>query len=343
MVISMNKILISSALALFSFPVFSSTTYTYAQAANYQKLQDYTQCMPEQDCKNYTNQMKVQGSFTLSNNIPPNTKGYILTNDMSNLVSYSFTDGLVNYTKENSVLATFQFDTDQDGNIINSNIYIQNFQINNRYVNLVVIDSRYTLSGVHGGECLIKKIKPGSGQEICDDTTFGVPGASVSFNSYGSWTVSTFPEGQNKRGLVGKWNLVGMTLAGQSISCPGELPLPPGVPDSIRHYAQCKAGEYMELAKRQSRGIFFEDITNIPTTSPLGTWTSVREMGVRASKNSPAIPAVDYLIFDDADEAADPQAYEYYFKDNKNGLVIKKSVGVQGVKYPVELYFTKQK
>jgi hypothetical protein len=262
---------------------------------------------------------------------------------MSNLVSYRFTDGLVTYTRENSVLASFDFDTDGDGNITNTNIYIQNFQVNDEYVNVAVMDSRYTLSGVHGGVCRLKAIKPGSGQEICDTTRIVAPGVSKGFNSYGSWTVSTFPEGQNKRGLVGKWNLVGMSLAGQSISCPGELPLPPGVPDSIRHYAQCKAGEFMELAKRQSRGIFFEDITNIPTTSPLGTWTSVREMGVRASKNSPAIPAVDYLIFDDVDEAADPQAYEYYFKDNKNGLVIKKSVGVQGVKYPVELYFTKQK
>jgi hypothetical protein len=119
--------------------------------------------------------------------------------------------------------------------------------------------------------------------------------------------------------------------------------LPPGVPEIVTKYAQCKAGEFMQLAKRQSRGIFFEDITNIPTTSPLGTWTSVREMGVRASKNSPAIPAVDYIIYDDNDNSNDPQVYKYYFTDNKNGLVITKSVGFQGIRYPVELIFTKQK
>lgn len=28
--------------------------------------------------------------------------------------------------------------------------------------------------------------------------------------------------------LVGKWTLTGMTMAGQTITCPGALPLPPG-------------------------------------------------------------------------------------------------------------------
>lgn len=143
--------------------------------------------------------------------------------------------------------------------------------------------------------------------------------------------------------LVGKWALTGMSLVGQQITCPGELPLPPGVPDIVKQYAKCNAGEYMMLTKRKSRGVYYEDITNIPTTSPNGTWSTVKEKRVPATKSLPAIPAANYLIFDDSDETNDPQVYLYDLSKDRKTLTINKSVGLQGMKYPAELIFTKQK
>lgn len=143
--------------------------------------------------------------------------------------------------------------------------------------------------------------------------------------------------------LLGKWALTGMSLAGQQISCPGELPLPPGVPDIIKQYAKCNAGEYIQLSKRKSRGTYYEDITNIPTTSPNGTWAALKEKRVAATKTLPEIPAANYLIFDDSDNTNDPQVYLYNISKDKKTLTINKSVGLQGIRYPVELILTKQK
>jgi len=143
--------------------------------------------------------------------------------------------------------------------------------------------------------------------------------------------------------LVGKWILTGMSLAGQKINCPGELPLPPGVPDIIKQYAKCNAGESMVLTKRKTRGVYYEDITNIPTTSPNGTWNAINEKRVTATKTLPEIPSVNYLIFDDADNTDDPQVYFYNLSKDRKTLSINKSVGLQGIRYPVELILTKQK
>lgn len=145
------------------------------------------------------------------------------------------------------------------------------------------------------------------------------------------------------KALLGKWVLTGMTLAGQSISCPGELPLPPGVPETVQKYAKCNAGEFIQLIKRKSRGIYFENITNIPTTSPNGSWTSVTEKRVAAAATLPEIPEVNYMIFDDSDNTGDPQAYDYVLSKDKKTLTISKSVGLQGPKFPVDLILTKQK
>ena len=159
----------------------------------------------------------------------------------------------------------------------------------------------------------------------------------------GLLTPITSQAGSQDGALVGKWMLTGMSLAGQQISCPGELPLPPGVPDIIKQYAKCNAGESMVLTKRKTRGVYYEDITNIPTTSPNGTWTAVNEKHVPATKTLPAIPFVNYLIFDDSDYTNDPQVYLYYLTRDKKTLTISKSVGLQGVRYPVELILTKYK
>jgi hypothetical protein len=84
-----------------------------------------------------------------------------------------------------------------------------------------------------------------------------------------------------------------MTLAGQQITCPGELSSPPSVPVINKQYAKCNAGECMILSKRETRGVYYEDITNIPTTSPDGTC----EKYVPATKTLPAIPFANYLAF----------------------------------------------
>ncbi len=153
----------------------------------------------------------------------------------------------------------------------------------------------------------------------------------------------TSQAGPQDAALVGKWALTGMKLAGQEIDCPGELPLPPGVPDIIKQYAKCNAGESIQLSKRRTRGTYYEDITNIPTTSPNGTWTAIKEKQVDATKTLPEIPAANYMIFDDSDNTNDPQVYLYDLSRNKKTLTISKSVGLQGVRYPVELILTKQK
>lgn len=142
--------------------------------------------------------------------------------------------------------------------------------------------------------------------------------------------------------LVGNWELTSMTLAGQSISCPGELPLPPSVPGVIKQYAKCNAGEFIQLTKRKSRGVYFENLTNIASTSPNGTWTAVNEKQVAASFGFPAIPAVNYIVFDDSDNASDPQAYSYVLSRDRKTLTIRKAVGSQGMRFPADLIFTKR-
>lgn len=144
------------------------------------------------------------------------------------------------------------------------------------------------------------------------------------------------------KGLIGTWTLTGISLAGTTINCPGVLPLPPGVPEIVKQYAKCNAGEIIQLSKRRSRGVYFEDISNIPTTSPNGTWSAVSERFVPAAMNLPAIPAVNYLIFDDSDNTGDPQVYAYSLSNNKKTLTISKSVGLTGVRYAADLIFTKE-
>jgi len=153
----------------------------------------------------------------------------------------------------------------------------------------------------------------------------------------------TSQAGPQDAALVGKWTLTGMSLAGQQITCPGELPLPPGVPDIIKQYAKCNAGESMIISKRKTRGVYYEDITNIPTTSPNGTWTAINEKYLPATKTLPAIPAASYMIFDDSDNTNDPQVYIYDLSRDKKTLTISKSVGVLGMRFPAELILTKQK
>ena len=143
-------------------------------------------------------------------------------------------------------------------------------------------------------------------------------------------------------GLIGKWALTGMTLAGQTIACPGELPLPPGVPDIVKQYATCNAGEFIHLTKRNSRGIYFENIANMPTTSPNGTWTAVTENRVAPTSALPEIPSVNYMIFDDSDNTGDPQAYTFRLSKDRKTLTISKSVGFLGQRFPADMIFTKQ-
>lgn len=144
------------------------------------------------------------------------------------------------------------------------------------------------------------------------------------------------------KGLIGTWTLTSLSLAGNTVTCPGVLPLPPGVPDIVKQYAKCNAGEIIQLSKRKSRGVYFEDISNIPTTSPNGTWSAVSEKSVPATMALPAIPAINYLIFDDADNTGDPQAYIYSLSKDKKTLTISKSVGLIGVRYAADLVFTKK-
>ena len=156
-------------------------------------------------------------------------------------------------------------------------------------------------------------------------------------------TPITSEAGPQDAALIGQWTLTGMALAGQQITCPGVLPLPPGVPDIVKQYAKCNGGESMILSKRKTRGIYYEDITNIQTTSPNGTWTAVNEKYLPATKTLPAIPSANYLVFDDSDSTNDPQVYLYSLTKDKKTLTISKSVGLQGIRYPVELILTRQK
>lgn len=148
------------------------------------------------------------------------------------------------------------------------------------------------------------------------------------------------------KALLGMWELTSMKLEGQSISCPGQLPLPPGVPDTIKVYAKCGAGDFIQLTKRgtrlANRGEYVESISSIPTTSPFGTWSSVSEKRLPGTDSLPEIPAVKYMIFDDYDNTGDPQVYSYVLSRDEKTLTISKSVGLQGPRYKADLIFTKK-
>lgn len=124
---------------------------------------------------------------------------------------------------------------------------------------------------------------------------------------------------------------------------PGRVALAAGLPDSIKQFTQCNGGEYLLLTKRQSRGVYHQTLSNIPTESMDGVLTSVHRNRVRARKTQPEIPTVDYLIFEDFDNADDPQAYHYRLDQHGQRLSIWKSARFQGMNHPeVELIFTKQ-
>ena len=111
--------------ALMSPAMWASATYTFT-GSNYNQFGNFSTCSVG-PCANFTTSMSPSGSFTIATALPANS---IETDITSQLISYSFSDGLHTYTNGDPNVRIFAFEvgTDATGKIKDHFIYIELWQ-----------------------------------------------------------------------------------------------------------------------------------------------------------------------------------------------------------------------
>ena len=145
----MKKHLVLLALAAFAHAgAWATTTYVFT-GANYLPAQitNYTAAPCNQgDCANFTTAMKQTGSFTISAPLAPNLAG---VNVKAQITSFSFHDGLTQYTNGNSELFFAVVWTNAQGDITGENIAIARWQATPGKYDFIGVN----LMSAHNQEC----------------------------------------------------------------------------------------------------------------------------------------------------------------------------------------------
>lgn len=116
------------------------------------------------------------------------------------------------------------------------------------------------------------------------------------------------PAAQADGAYYGAWTLTAWKLGGQTINCPGKLPLPPPAPT-----IECKGGEYLEL---KSGYTYKTNLAAFRGNSGKGEFEVIK-----FSTNK-----YHTIIFDSYDAKDDPRSYQVKFQGKTSAGTPKKMV-----------------
>src|SRR5262249_41661527 len=139
--------------SLVTTSMWASVTYTFT-GSNYNLTSNFSGPCSVGPCANFTGAMSPSGSFTIATALPAN---FVETDITSQLISFSFSDGLNSYTNTNSNVRIFAFQvgTDATGQIKNHFIYVEFWQtgssphvIGNRFARIAITNINASFASV---------------------------------------------------------------------------------------------------------------------------------------------------------------------------------------------------